>query len=96
MGCEVPCKRLIAIDREFPPVKITDCLKTGVNTAGNPGQYPPFITTLNAPRRARIGCCFMQPVVWPSSGTLRSARLARDNLSSDSVAEHPVRLSQEA
>lgn len=35
------------IDREFPAVKITDCLKTGVNAAGNPEQYPPLITTLN-------------------------------------------------
>ncbi len=38
------------IDREFPAVKITDCLKTGVNAAGNPEQYPLLITTLNTLR----------------------------------------------
>ena len=34
-------KTAAAIDREFSAVKITDCLKTGVNTAGNPERVSP-------------------------------------------------------
>ncbi|MEO9703455.1 hypothetical protein, partial [Marinobacter alexandrii] len=34
-------KGVTAIDREFPAVRITDCLKTGVNTAGNPERVTP-------------------------------------------------------
>jgi len=34
-------KPAAAIDREFPAVRITDCLKTGVNTAGNPERVSP-------------------------------------------------------
>ena len=67
----------VAIDREFSAVKITRCLKTGVNTAGHPEQVSPVSNHTERPANfSRTGCCAficVQPVDWPFSATLRRA-----------------------
>ncbi len=47
-----------AIDREFRAVRITDCLKTGVDSAGNPVHvFPVIYHTERAAHLSRNGCC---------------------------------------
>ena len=67
-------KTAAAIDREFSAVKITDCLKTGVNTAGNPERVSPVNhhTAFASAWRALV-VAYVQPVDWPFSATLRRA-----------------------
>jgi len=61
-----------------------------------PSEYPPLITTLNAPRRSRTGCC-LRATRWLA--VLRNPQEGGwpgDNLLIAGVAEYPVQLSQEA
>jgi len=90
----------IAIDTEFSAVKITRCLKTGGNTAGNPEQVSPVNNHTERPATsvADWSLCHLN-VRSPSIGRSpqpSGGRLARRQPLFISVAEYPVRLSQEA
>ena len=86
----------VAIDREFSAVKIADCLKTGVNTAGNPVRVSPVNYHTECPAQVADWLLLTCNPLIGRSPQPSGGRLARRQPLIAGVAEYPVQLSQEA